>query len=212
MHENMSHERATELLPWLVNNSLEESERDGVLEHASSCVICRRELTELKRLSKSIANSVEPATIPVPDMRRINARIDAREQSGQALLERLKALAGHPWRVAFAMQTLLLIVLGGALLLPWDNDRGFRTLTAPESLPAGHYVRVVLDPDLPPIELTALLERMDLKVIDGPSNRGVYTLQIPESLAEIERKDLLATLSAHPSVLFAQPVIRGREM
>ncbi|MDH3553051.1 MAG: hypothetical protein OER22_10600, partial [Gammaproteobacteria bacterium] len=63
-HEPMSHEQASELLPWLVNDSLAEGERDLVHEHATSCVICRRELHELENLRDSISDVSAATAIP----------------------------------------------------------------------------------------------------------------------------------------------------
>ena len=57
VRESVSHEQAVELLPWLVNNSLDEQEKEAVLEHAHACVICRRELTNLQQLQNSISNT-----------------------------------------------------------------------------------------------------------------------------------------------------------
>ena len=45
--ETVSHEQAVELIPWLVNESLVGKEKEAVLEHAQSCVICRRDLDDL---------------------------------------------------------------------------------------------------------------------------------------------------------------------
>ena len=53
-HEAMSHDECVELLPWLVNDSLQGRERQAVQAHATSCIICRRELAELEVLQHSI--------------------------------------------------------------------------------------------------------------------------------------------------------------
>ena len=140
VRDAMPHEQAAELLPWLVNGSLASSERDDLLEHTKNCVICRRELKGLQRLRDSIAHVSDDAPIPAPDMRRINARIDAlieRENRPRLMIARLRELVGTPWRIAFAAQTLLLVALGGALLWPDPDEGEFVTLTAPESLPRG---------------------------------------------------------------------------
>ena len=42
--ESLSHEYAMEMLPWLINDSLLSDERAAVLDHAQSCVMCRREI------------------------------------------------------------------------------------------------------------------------------------------------------------------------
>jgi len=42
----VSCQEAVELLPWLVNGSLADDERRGLVEHLSSCASCRRELEQ----------------------------------------------------------------------------------------------------------------------------------------------------------------------
>jgi len=209
VREVMSHGEAIELLPWLVNDSLDNAERDSVLEHARSCVICRREMADLESLRNSVSHAAGLTATPALDMRRINARIDAWENRDQALMSRLRELIGSPWRVAFAAQTVLLIVLGTALLWPDRDGARFTTLTAPEKLPDGYYVRVVFDPDLGAGELSRLLGQMNLTVIAGPSERGVYTLSIPGRVSATERDAVVSDLLTHSGVLFAQPVARG---
>ena len=44
MSRPIGHERAFELLPWLVNGSLSGHERDEVEQHTRVCLLCRREL------------------------------------------------------------------------------------------------------------------------------------------------------------------------
>ena len=212
--ESVSHEKAVELLPWLINDSLDEQEREAVLEHAHACVICRRELNNLKQLRDSIAHASNSSPIPGSDMRNINARIDAlidRQNLGRELLSRLREVFDSPWRIAFAAQTVVLLVLATVML--WHEPRitEFATLTQPNSLPGGHYVRVVFSPDLRQSRLISLLDEYDLMIVDGPSNRGVYTLGITSSNSGQDGGMLASSLQDDPSVLFAQPVIIGAD-
>jgi len=208
-HKPMSHEQASELLPWLVNDSLAEDERDLVHEHATSCVICRRELHELENLCNSISNVSAATAIPAPDMRRINARIDAliaNKNRGQILLAKMREFFGSPWRIAFALQSALVILLGTALLWPQTEEPAFTTLTAPESLSEGQYIRVVFEPTLPASDLSTLLDTMNLTIVDGPSDRGVYTLRLSTTRSAADLEAMLADLSSNGGVVFAQPV------
>ncbi len=211
-HEPMSHEQASELLPWLINNSLAEGERDLVRAHATSCVICRRELHELENLRDSISDASTATTIPAPDMRRINARIDAlieKENRGQILLTKMREFFGSPWRIAFAAQTAVVVVLATVLLWPQVDEPGFTTLTDPQNLPDGQYVRVVFEPTLPASDLSRLLDTMNLTIVDGPSDRGVYTLRLSITLSAADRAAIVADLSSNDGVVFAQPVPSG---
>lgn len=206
----MSHERAAELLPWLVNDSLGVDEKDSVLAHARACVICRRDLDDLQKLKDVMSRVAAP--IPAPDMRNINARIDALiERRGRArhLLSWLGEGLRSPWRTAFVAQSVLLIVLAVMLLLPASDDGQFGTLTDADELPEGHYLRVVFSPELQRSELSELLERFGLEVIDGPTSRGVYTLALPAGLSPNGRDELTAQLQRDSRILFAQPPLRG---
>ncbi len=207
--EVISHEDARELLPWLVNESLADEERDLVNQHARNCVICRRELEELERLHESIATVGDASPVPAPDLRRINARIDAmmaKEHRGRLLISRLREIVGSPLRLAFAMQTALLVVLGAALFWPQAEQAEFTTLTVPEQLPDGQYIRVVFDPNLDSSEWSGLLDGMSLTIVDGPSDRGVATLRIAASASGTNPDTVITNLLSNPGVLFAVPV------
>jgi hypothetical protein len=207
--EVLTHEIASGLLPWLVNDSLDEGEKVAVLEHARACVICRRELGDLEQLRDSLSQAAAASPTPAPDMRNINARIDDLIDSrhwGRNLLSRIGEMFETPWRIAFAAQSILLIILASLLLWPDPENAEFTTLTQADKLPDGHYVRLVFSPDLAESELSALLDRFELEVVEGPSSRGVYTVGLAESLSFDDRDKLMMSLREDPGVLFAQPV------
>ena len=207
-----------ELLPWLINNSLGDDEQAVVLEHAKSCVACRREMRQLEQLRDSIKCLSRSEPIPAPDMRNINARIDQfidRQNLARRSLLWIGGFFERPWRTAYAAQTILLVVLAAALL--WPNtpitpstpNAEFTTLTQPRELAVGHYVRAVFSPELTTTDLQALLHKLELAIVDGPTDRGVYTLATENSNVAEQRDAVLMTLSKSPGVLFAQPVNHG---
>lgn len=209
--EMLPHEKAAELLPWLVNDSLDEVEKVAVLEHAHACVICRRELVDLEQLRDSISHASAALPTPAPDMRNINARIDGLINGrswGRNLLSRIRNTRPSSWRIAFAVQSILMIVLVSLLLWPEPEYPEFTTLTQQNDLPDGLYVRLVFSPELTQSDLSTLLEEFALEVIEGPSTRGVYTLGMAESSSAEDRDKLVTSLQADPRVLFAQPVSR----
>lgn len=212
VRESVSHEQAVELLPWLVNDSLGAQEQEAVRAHAKSCVICRRELLDLEETRDSIVSASDSAMIPEPDMRNINARIDAlidRQNRGRELLSRLREVFDSPWRIAFAAQTVFLIVLAGVLFWPEPRSVEFTTLTETQNLAEGQYIRVVFSPDLQQPQINTLLDAHALTIVDGPSMRGVYTLGFANT--NIDDGTLLSSLQANSNVLFAEPVVIGAE-
>lgn len=210
--DQMPHDVAIELLPWLINDSLTGDERDAVLGHAQSCVICRRESKQLEDLRESVKRVISPIPTPAPDMRNINARIDQlidRQNLGRRLLARSIEFFASPWRALYAAQTVLLVVLATTLFWPATRDAEFTTLTQSGNLADGHYLRVVFSPDLTHASLGALLGELGLAIVAGPSDRGVYTLATAVANTVAARNAALTALSSNPDVLFAQPVDQG---
>ena len=207
--EALPHEHAMEMLPWLINDSLLGDERATVLDHAQSCVMCRREMKSLEDLRDSVNLLSSPVLIPKPDMRNINARIDKlidRQNWARRSISWISEFIASPWRVAYVAQSMLLVVLAAALLVPATRDAEYTMLTQASDLADGYYVRVVFSPDLTHANLKELLDDLELRVVAGPSDRGVYTLATENSIVITERDAALASLLENRSVLFAQPV------
>jgi hypothetical protein len=212
----MTHQQAVELLPWLANDSLQDAERAAVEEHASACVICRRELVELQELGTSITRLGDDVAIPAPDMRRINARIDdllMKQTRGQRAWERLVELFDNPWRVAFAAQSAVLLAIAVGWIWPATvevtPEPAFTTLTSPQTQSDGRYLRVVLDPSLDEAGVANLLIENELSIVDGPSARGVYTLGVADDAAALDA--VAQALRSKPGVLLAEPVVVGTD-
>ena len=210
--ETMPHDEAIELLPWFVNASLSPDEHEAVTAHASACVICRRELGELEALKTSIRGRAGQVLAPDADMRRINARIDAqleREKRGIRLIATARSLFRSPLRIAVAAQSVALVAVVVLLLQANNGEPEFVTLTTPATLPAGHYVRVVFDPTVDATAIGELLQGLGMRVIDGPTERGVYTLQYSANARDGDRALAVAELRTDERVLFAEPVTSG---
>jgi len=76
--EAFGHDRAFGLLPWLVNGTLDATERDAVEQHARTCMVCRRELKEQRHLKAIVA---EQPTIHVSahvGLAELDRRLDAK--------------------------------------------------------------------------------------------------------------------------------------
>ena len=207
--ETISHEESIELLPWLVNGSLGAAELEAVQLHARSCVACRRELDALKRLRDFVVDGAAAESIPEPDMRNINTRIDRLiEKQGwrDHLFSCVRAYFSSPWKLGFVVQTILIIGLTTVLLWPSGSEPEFTTLTQPEVLSGNHHFRVVFSPEVTLAELNTLLNDLDLRVETGPSAHGVYTLAVPATLSQQERAQLLGHLQSLSVVRFAQRV------
>ena len=63
---NRLHQRAWELLPWYVNDTLTDGERRTVEAHAAACPLCREEIAASRRLAAAVRQVPEVAPSPHP--------------------------------------------------------------------------------------------------------------------------------------------------
>ena len=195
--DEMTHDAAAELLPWLANDSLPDDEKGRVLAHVKSCVMCRKELAELEALRDTVTAGAIDADTPPVDMRRINQRIDAYMEKRRRIpraLETLAAFLSSPWKAA--------AVLPGQQSEPPQ----YTTLTDEAPLPPGDYLRLVVSTEPGAGDLAGLLDHFDLALVDGPSPRGVTTVTFPETTSREQQQAIVRALSAHPMLRYVQPL------
>jgi hypothetical protein len=79
---------------------------------------------------------------------------------------------------------------------------GYYTVTTPAHHPSGEVIRAVFAPTVTLVELNAILDESQLRIVSGPTEAGVYSLAStgPRPVA-----DALAILRRHASVRFAEP-------
>lgn len=71
-----THQRAVELLPWLVNDTLDGSERAWLDHHVMQCAACKREMVALRRLRQVIQQEHVDGEIHTR-LQRMHRRLDA---------------------------------------------------------------------------------------------------------------------------------------
>lgn len=95
-----------ELLSAFADAAVPTAERAGLEEHLAACADCRKELSELKAVSKLVAD-LPQAELPVGFM----ARLERRRREGEAAPAAF-AFPGHsPWRLAGFAATGVLVCL-----------------------------------------------------------------------------------------------------
>ena len=204
--DDAEHAKATELLPWLVNNTLKGAERVSVERHLAECAACRGEMEDLRALRASVAEE-DADPIVTHALSRVNARLDEMQRGSRAT-RFLWWIAGQwrqtqPWlRGAVVAQSALLALLFGALLGQSTPQYYYRTLaTAPARASADDQIVVVFTSSIRETELRTLLLDLHARVVDGPSPAGAYTLQVPRG----DQRAALAKLRRQEAVVFAEP-------
>jgi anti-sigma factor RsiW len=224
-----SHQRVWELLPWYVNGSLAQPERERVEAHLAACRRCEEEVRACRRTAAEIADAGEVAPSPHPiQFQRVLARIEESEREerrhdgGWRLLAPFRSLVQatpRPLRGALVAQAAVIVLLVG--FLAWDALRPgspapvspspaapsavYRTLSDPPPAPVPTVrLRVMFSPRATEREIRGLLLGIRGEITAGPSPLGLYTVEVPA--AGDPAAGVLARLRSEPQVTFAEPV------
>ena len=222
------HGRIWELLPWYVNGTLTERDRERVEAHLADCARCQEEERACRQTALAIQSAGEVSPTPHPvQLQRMLARIDeleetAREERARGGWARLGTLVGAreaPGRLRLALVAQAAVILLLVGVLAWQPARrlpaapapvappaapgGFVTQSAPAPAPVPTVrLRVLFAPEAKAEEIRDLLLSVHGEIREGPSPLGVYTIAVPagQEPAEI----VLARLrSERPLVEFA---------
>lgn len=207
MSQELSHESALELLPWLVNDTLHGSEREQLERHVRDCLVCRAELRSQRALASLVAGQ---PTLDVSIDRGFDAllaRIDAGDARAAPPHRLWAAVRSRPAVLAGATVIATVVVAVGIWIGRKNPDLAgpgsFTTLTQPAA-DTGALVDVVFAPDVSEVQLRALLQELGLTIVAGPSALGRYTLR-DEAAAPRDTDPLIARLRDDPRVRFAGP-------
>ncbi len=209
----MNHKNTWDLIPWIANGTAADNERDAAQRHLRDCQACRDELEAQRKLQQTMRVPPAIEAMPHGSLQKLWERIDAEpeEAPGTAIGSRMvRASRLTGWlAAAVVLQALLLGILSVALLKnPRATDAAYRTVSSQSEAPRAPSVRAVFSPSMTLGELQALLERTQLRIVNGPSADGVYTLAT--LAATTDTQQALLALRAHPAVQFAEPVAAAR--
>jgi putative zinc finger protein len=204
------HQEVSALIPWYVNDTLADTERQKVDAHVGGCAVCRDDLAVHKRILEGI--NAQPALdyMPVASLKRLQARLEVAQT--QAALPQIPPLepsrSDAPWRGWMAASIAAMAVAIGLLAADrWvqfevrATQPNYRTVTKPIPRPQGEVIRAVFSPSITLVELQIILDEAQLKIVSGPTEAGVYSLASNSTLTV---RSSLALLRQHSTVRFAE--------
>ncbi len=202
------HERAFELLPWLVNDTLAVAEREAVELHVRTCITCRREVKDQQRL---LAVLQRHPTVHLSEQNGLERLTDALDHGAPRAHE-----PGYAPFLRFGVvATLGVALVGGLLWLAPDTPRGdvYATLAdAPASATRTAQLDVVFTRETTAAEIAALLNAIGIEIVSGPSEIGRYGVRLTrESAGSIELARALERLAIDPHVRFAGRSLEGAQ-
>jgi anti-sigma factor RsiW len=200
------------LLPWYVNDTLDEGDRARVELHVNHCAECQAEVRREVRLAEEIdALPMQSGDIDAA-WARMKRQLDeevAPAAPRRAWFERLRAaLFGEPaatrgmgwlgW--VAAAQFAAILVLGGALLSPPAPAR-YHALSATPVDAAANLI-VIFRPETREEAFRGILRANNARIVGGPTSAHAYLLHVPA----VERAKTVEKLRRQPSVVLAEPL------
>ncbi|HEY6939850.1 zf-HC2 domain-containing protein [Dokdonella sp.] len=203
------HRRTWDLIPWLINGTASAADRSLAEAHLAACTDCRDEYAFQSRVHAGLDVDTRVVGEVRPAFDRLLARIDA-EQA----IDAGPARPRHLLRALAA--TVAIQAIGLVALATWaierhraDDAPAYRTLSAPETLPARASLRFVPSPELSVGQLQRLLGERGLRIVGTNDGGTIYTLA-PVAPGRAD-PDVVARLRAAPGVLLVEPIANASD-
>lgn len=175
-----------DILPWLVNGSLDEAEHKTVQAAVETSPELQRERDFLAALRDSVKQQQPQAPLELGWQR-------LRRELRQELRRERRRGVSKNWRLAAVAASLVLIVQSVVVWLPDDNGVRYQPLSS--SAPQ-HSLQVRFTDSATQASIQRLLRQQHLRIIDGPSAAGFYRL-----VGEGDPAKILATLQQQPGLV-----------
>jgi hypothetical protein len=208
------HQRAAELLPWLVNGTLQGTELAWLHEHLADCAQCRAELQRQRLVREAVARQPVVELAPQASFKQLWSRIESeantatRTSGGVPAARPAARVRRRLWGVpAGLLAGAAAAALVGALLWPGpspDGGQRFHTVSAAMPAAAPGHIRVVFAENVTVADIKSILGSAHLEASAGPTPAGVFTLRASGQASDGELEALLQTLRADPRVRFAE--------
>ena len=202
------------LIPWLVNGTIGERERQRVDAHVLECQKCRNDLAQDRRLYQNMTAETPVEYMPAASLKLLQIRLDGLDaaprvdESADALSVVKPGRRSMPWQglmaASIAVMALALSLLAADRWMEFRTHAAkpnYYTVTTPSLHAPGEVIRAVFSPTITLVELQDILDEAQLRIVAGPTEAGVY------SLAANSRQPVsssLALLRGHSKVRFAE--------
>jgi hypothetical protein len=209
--DSPEHAAIAAMIPWYVNDTLNATDRLRLEAHLGLCTACRGALSMEQQVFASITAESGIEYMPVASLKRLQARLDADHSSHTStdvppVSQRLRGRM--PWQGLVAASIALVAVTIGLLGADrWMQYRAqtaaahFYTVTNSAPRARDEAIRAVFAPTITLVQLQAILDEAQLRIISGPTEAGVYSLALKSNQPVIQS---LSLLRSHAAVRFAE--------
>lgn len=216
------HEEVLELLPWLINDTLEGKERLRVLNHLNDCRSCQLERDRLQALGALVQSSDDDIGDNYkPGFDKLMARIAESEASEPTTSETSETGERPNVSPQRSRQPLLLgvaasvcILLSAVVLMPSDEmpvqitPPAAETLSIPKTTGLAnqmdsvtHRLTIAFDRNADAATLRTAFIQSGAYIVSGPDQDGRYVIEVVKPL-EVANSELLESMSALEGVRY----------
>ena len=185
-----NHAWVDRLLPWFVNNTLDDAERDRVRCHLDSCDACLGSVSLLSTVQDGVRHATATPMVPPPRTGRLLETIDSLDRKRGRLRTMAVTAFAASLAAALAVVTLLLPHREQAV----TNPARYETTTTPGPIGSMDYVLdVQFEQGISLAAQQRVLRDAEAKELHQSGTRGMYrvTVNLPaSSLEELERYTL----------------------
>jgi hypothetical protein len=212
----MKHNEVWELIPWLVNGTVPESQKRDADAHVANCGECRSEIDAQRQLVNEMRGESSLEYVPSASFQKLSQRIARQRTMQPADAAQIDRTAPGPvtrWLMAAALvEAIGIAVLGGALLTQRmaSRENSYRTLSTVGVATHAATIRAVFANVFTVQQMHTVLRGCGLVIVAGPSDAGVYTLAPASAHAALPTASCLSLLRAQPGVLFAEDISAAR--
>lgn len=207
------HKNVQLLLPWYLNNSLNQQDSDLVAAHVMRCLVCRRELIGLRKLSEAVNNASDLDTMAETSFANLSAKLPAKtgqlirqNRSKPSLPTIYSGFTGNKlFRYAIAACLLLGLWPLGLNTLVQPNVAAYQTLSdeKPVLQQTGH-LRVVFAPTVSMTNINSVITALHGQQVGKANSLGALTIRLADDSLDLTQA--LTMLRSRSDVLLAEPI------
>jgi len=162
-----------ELLPWFVNQSLSDHEREQVEAHLQSCSRCQQEVDFLRNVREEVktCSSSSPGELGLQRLLR-EVKRDSSLQQGHG--QKRSWWWGNGLAIA---ASFVIMVQAGLLMDAWFFSKPMVPLSGPSDL--GVILQISFQPTATEPDIRQTVSAINGMFVGGPGQLGIYRIRLP---------------------------------
>jgi len=193
-NDKTSRNSAEELLPWLVNETLDGDEKKQLEKAVDNSQELQNEKELLGKLRQEIKQQEFPNVALEFEWQKLHKQIASEKKPAK---QNSNLIAR--WRMIALAASLLLVIQSTTIMIPTEEDGYFEPLSSDSetSAPKRTLLKIRFIDTATQIEVQKLLRKHQLEFVSGPTSAGLYQVSTnnePDKIVKLlqQRTDIIA--------------------